>query len=270
VAVLGGIQGFIIVALAGFIFSRNNLNSIMFITKQVALFIIALLGLITTIMLSCVMRKKLRGEEVEFGFFEILYFMAFAGFVSGIGLTWDWIPPNPHDGPAAAHYAHFLAMRVPRPSFAGQLTALSSFLLFITVPACLAGWLSKTVSPDWEETALRKAKYCGAFAGFCALVLGALVIPNDHPANYIWDDACINHLRLIDSAKQQWALEHRAQSTDTPSASDLQPYMGRGTAGSLDFFCSEDPNQSFATSYSINNIATKPTCKISPLTHVLP
>src|ERR1700759_27932 len=41
-------------------------------------------------------------------------------------------------------------------------------------------------------------------------------------------DACINHLRQIDSAKQEWALETHALSNATPTWADIQPYMGRG------------------------------------------
>jgi hypothetical protein len=244
----------------------------MFFTKQGTLDILALVGIITTILLACVLRSKLR-REVGFGLFEIVYFMALVGFVAGTGLTWDWIPPNPYDGPAAARYARFLSARVPRPFFAGQLISISVILLFLTVPACLAGWLGKIVSPEWAAPAIRKAKCCGALAGFCTLVLGtmamAIVIPNDHPADYIWDDACINKLRLIDSAKQQWALEHGAKTIDIPFASELQPYLGRGNVP-VTLFCSWDPSQSFATSYSINSIGTKPTCKVCPSTHVLP
>lgn len=38
-------------------------------------------------------------------------------------------------------------------------------------------------------------------------------------------NACINNLRLIDGAKQQWALDHNKRAGDVPQASDLAPYM---------------------------------------------
>jgi prepilin-type N-terminal cleavage/methylation domain-containing protein len=81
------------------------------------------------------------------------------------------------------------------------------------------------------------------------------------------DMACISNLRIIDGAKGQWALEQRKANTDTPADSDLQPYMGRGSAGELPV-CPVDPKQTFDTSYSANNMATKPTCKIMP-DHIL-
>ena len=40
--------------------------------------------------------------------------------------------------------------------------------------------------------------------------------------------ACINNLRQIDSAKQQWALENRQTGGATPAQTDLEPYLVRG------------------------------------------
>jgi hypothetical protein len=151
--------------------------------------------------------KNKVSPEAGFGELEILFIIALVGFILGLACfpqapLWE-MPP---------------LIRIP--------WIISMALLFITAPAWLAGWLGKIVFPKWEAPAIRKAKYSGAFAGFCTLVLGAVVIPKHHPGGYIGgDDSCINHLRLIDSAKQQWALQHGAKSTDTPAASDLQPYL---------------------------------------------
>jgi len=79
-------------------------------------------------------------------------------------------------------------------------------------------------------------------------------------------NTCLDHLRLIDGAKQQWALENHATSAATPTATDIQPYLGRGNAGVLPI-CPADPTQTFATSYNINDMATSPTCQILP-THL--
>ena len=104
-------------------------------------------------------------------------------------------------------------------------------------------------------------------------LLAAIAIPNFVPRRRIGtasqQNACINNLRIIDGAKQQWALENHKQNTDTPTAEDIKPYLGRGPAGELPF-CPDDPALSFATSYTINNVATKPACKIQPATHSLP
>ena len=81
-------------------------------------------------------------------------------------------------------------------------------------------------------------------------------------------NACISNLRIIAGAEHGWILENRKQYTDIPAGSDIQPYLGRGSAGELPF-CPNDPRQTFDTSYSLHNDRTYPTCKIVPANHVL-
>ncbi len=81
--------------------------------------------------------------------------------------------------------------------------------------------------------------------------------------------ACINNLRQIDGAKQQWALEGKVVQTVTPALSNIQPYLGRGSAGTQPT-CPNDSAQTFATSYTMGDLGTPPTCQISSSTHVLP
>jgi prepilin-type N-terminal cleavage/methylation domain-containing protein len=101
-------------------------------------------------------------------------------------------------------------------------------------------------------------------------LLAAIAIPNFVKARTTSQmNACINNLRLIDSSKSQWALEQRKQTTDTPQATDLQPYLGRGSAGELPS-CPVDPQSAFASSYLPNEVGAKPTCQIVSSTHILP
>jgi prepilin-type N-terminal cleavage/methylation domain-containing protein len=81
-------------------------------------------------------------------------------------------------------------------------------------------------------------------------------------------NACINNLRQIDGAKQQWGLDTRAIATATPGLSNIQPYMGRGSAGSSTS-CPSDSAQTFATSYTIGDLSSSPTCQIVSSAHVL-
>lgn len=74
-------------------------------------------------------------------------------------------------------------------------------------------------------------------------------------------NACINNLRLIDSAKQQWALEFHKQATDIPGWDDLRPYFGHGANGEL-------PTCPDGGVYTIGAVSEKPTCNIQG--HVLP
>src|ERR1700747_2992200 len=64
-------------------------------------------------------------------------------------------------------------------------------------------------------------------------LLAAIAIPNFVRARATSQkNACINNLRQIDGAKQQWALENHQVSPASPGQGSLQPYLGRGTAGS--------------------------------------
>jgi prepilin-type N-terminal cleavage/methylation domain-containing protein len=101
-------------------------------------------------------------------------------------------------------------------------------------------------------------------------LLAAIAIPNFVKARTTSQmNACINNLRLVDSSKQQWALEQRQQSSNTPVGSDLQPYLGRGANGELPT-CPVDPQNSFTTSYTPGNVGSKPLCQIISSTHILP
>jgi prepilin-type N-terminal cleavage/methylation domain-containing protein len=99
-------------------------------------------------------------------------------------------------------------------------------------------------------------------------LLAAIAIPNFvHARATSQQNACINNLRQIDGAKQEWALEFKAAATATPGSSDIQPYMGRGSGGSLPV-CPLDSQNKFTTSYSIQNLSTAPICNIAT-NHVL-
>jgi type II secretory pathway pseudopilin PulG len=100
-------------------------------------------------------------------------------------------------------------------------------------------------------------------------VLAAIAIPNFVRARTTSQtNVCIDNLRMIDAAKQQWALEQGQTGSSTPAGSDLQPYLGRGN-GEL-VVCPIDPGTSFATSYNVQNCQSVPLCLISPATHILP
>src|SRR5579863_7469871 len=100
-------------------------------------------------------------------------------------------------------------------------------------------------------------------------LLAAIAIPNFVRARTTAQmNACINNLRQIDGAKQQWALENKVTSTATPGATDIQPYMGRGSGGTLPA-CPADSSKSFTTSYSMGNVSTAPTCQIVTSSHIL-
>jgi prepilin-type N-terminal cleavage/methylation domain-containing protein len=93
-------------------------------------------------------------------------------------------------------------------------------------------------------------------------LLAAIAIPNFVRARATSQtNACINNLRQLDGAKQQWALEMKQLSTVTPGITDIQPYLGRGTAGTY-------PLCPASGSYTIGTVATPPSCNVA--LHVLP
>jgi prepilin-type N-terminal cleavage/methylation domain-containing protein len=77
-------------------------------------------------------------------------------------------------------------------------------------------------------------------------------------------NTCVNNLRQIDSAKQQWALETKQSTNSTPSYTDISGYLKHAVS------CpSAGTDTTFGGSYEPNDVATAPTCKISPATHMI-
>jgi len=75
---------------------------------------------------------------------------------------------------------------------------------------------------------------------------------------------CLNNLKQIDGAKQQWALEYKQAPTATPQFADISGYLKHSV------LCPADQSATFATSYNMNTVSEKPTCQIVPADHVLP
>jgi prepilin-type N-terminal cleavage/methylation domain-containing protein len=102
-------------------------------------------------------------------------------------------------------------------------------------------------------------------------LLAAIAIPNFIKARTTSQkNACINNLRQIDGAKQQWALENNQSSGATPASAAIQPYLGRGSAGKLPTCPSGGTGGSFGASYTMGSLSVAPVCKIVASTHVLP
>src|SRR5439155_21141572 len=91
-------------------------------------------------------------------------------------------------------------------------------------------------------------------------LLAAIAIPNFIKARTTAQmNACINNLRQIDGAEQQWALEMKQAAAAIPAYTDISPYMrnavvcpaGGGTA-------------TFASSYILVNVGgpDNPQCRI--------
>ncbi len=97
-------------------------------------------------------------------------------------------------------------------------------------------------------------------------LLAAIAIPNFVKARTTSQaNACINNLRQIDGAKQQWALENKKPASASPGSTSITPYLGRGSNGQW-------PACPAGGSYTVGNLATAPSCSLSTASpaHALP
>ncbi len=94
-------------------------------------------------------------------------------------------------------------------------------------------------------------------------LLAAIAVPNFAQARTnARRGTCINNLRLIDAAKEQWALETNANTGAAVAAADITPYL-KGNAMPA---CPANGN------YTIDVVGTRPSCSNAgaPNLHVLP
>jgi prepilin-type N-terminal cleavage/methylation domain-containing protein len=95
-------------------------------------------------------------------------------------------------------------------------------------------------------------------------LLAAIAIPNFVKARTTSQkNACINNLRQIDGAIQQWALEFKKDPTATILETDVTPYLKNSV------ICPSG-GTAFSDSYTLATVADRPVCKKVPATHVLP
>jgi prepilin-type N-terminal cleavage/methylation domain-containing protein len=97
-------------------------------------------------------------------------------------------------------------------------------------------------------------------------LLAAIAIPNFVRARQTSQtNACINNLRQIDGATQQWALETKQAPTATVTFPNISAYLKNAVtcpAGGA--------SATFASTYNLFTVSQKPTCNIDGTNHVLP
>jgi len=99
-------------------------------------------------------------------------------------------------------------------------------------------------------------------------LLAAIAIPNFVKARATSQaNACINNLRQIDAAANQWALEQKATTGQAITYPDnLMPYLKMNTAGSV-------PPCPAGGTYNDTVVGTNPTCTLSSTVtpnHIMP
>jgi prepilin-type N-terminal cleavage/methylation domain-containing protein len=100
-------------------------------------------------------------------------------------------------------------------------------------------------------------------------LLAAIAIPNFIKARETArKNTCINNLRLIDGAIQQWALENNKNSTDQVVLTSLTPYLNRGGTGVINGTGQGAVKCPSGGTYAATTVNLPPTCTVAG--HVLP
>jgi prepilin-type N-terminal cleavage/methylation domain-containing protein len=77
-------------------------------------------------------------------------------------------------------------------------------------------------------------------------------------------NACINNLRQIDDASQEWALDTHQAPTATVTFENIQPYLKNAIT------CpSAGDTATFDDSYTLSTVSNKPVCNYFPTAHML-
>ena len=101
-------------------------------------------------------------------------------------------------------------------------------------------------------------------------LLAAIAIPNFIRARTTAQtNTCINNLRQIDGAKQEWAMENGAAATAVPVQANIDTYLGRAQSAA-NIYCPLDSGKLFSSSYNILAVNTAPTCQKDAANHKLP
>lgn len=151
------------------------------------------------------------------------------------------------------------------------ILSLMCFTIFAGIPGVICGHkaLSRIKKSGGALTGQGLAigglvtGYLGiAFAIFLIPLLAAIAIPNFVKARSTAQmNACINNLRQLDAAKNQWALEYTKTNGVTVTENELKAYIKLNAAGGL-------PKCPASGIYNLGPIGEAPTCSING--HELP
>jgi prepilin-type N-terminal cleavage/methylation domain-containing protein len=101
-------------------------------------------------------------------------------------------------------------------------------------------------------------------------LLAGIAIPNFIKARETArKNTCINNLRLIDTAIQQWALEANKNGTDDVKVDSLTPYLNRGGTGQINGSGPGAVKCPSGGTYNVSTVDTKPACSKAADGHTL-
>lgn len=142
------------------------------------------------------------------------------------------------------------------------ILSLTCFSILSAIPGVICGHkaLSKIKQSGGTLTGQGLA-IAGLVTGYLGIVWAmifipmmlAIAIPNFIQArDTAMKNACINNLRIIDAAKQQWALENDKTGAEIPTKADLERYLPNGRF----------PKCPAGGTYTIGAVSNAPTCSI--------
>ena len=95
-------------------------------------------------------------------------------------------------------------------------------------------------------------------------LLAIIAIPHSVRArNRSMENTCINNLRQIESAIEQWAIEAKQPPNATVTEANVMPYLKRSAV------CPSGGTR-FDDSYILTSVSDPPLCQRVPLTHIAP
>jgi hypothetical protein len=104
------------------------------------------------------------------------------------------------------------------------------------------------------------------------VILAAIIIPNFvKPLSTSPYNDCINNLRVIDAAKNEWALVNNKATNDTPTWEDIRPFVHDEERAKPYLKLAPESNFPKCPSggiYTIGKIGEPPTCSLG--TNVIP
>ena len=145
------------------------------------------------------------------------------------------------------------------------ILSLTCFTIFTAIPGVICGHkaLSK-IKRSGGELAGQGLALAGLVTGYIGIarailfipLMLAIAIPNFVMArNTSMRNACINNLRQIDGANNQWALENNKEIGTPVTEADIKPYIKPDASGNL-------PKCPAGGTYTIGKVGEPPTCSV--------
>jgi competence protein ComGC len=118
------------------------------------------------------------------------------------------------------------------------ILSLTCFYILTAIPAVICGHMAMSrIKRSGGALTGNGLAIGGLVTGYLGIaltllvipLLAAIAIPNFVKArNTAQMNACINNLRIIEGAKEQWKLEYKKETTDIPTQADLSVYLRNG------------------------------------------